>query len=96
MWFKSSTLDLPIPIMTQTTHIPTHFQTQVVPTLTRSKAWECTLAAHSHDFATVAIVTKDTAENYCMNLQKAGLTISVAPDSSFQKDEEGQGPQFKK
>lgn len=68
----------------------------MVPTLTRSKAWECTLAAHSHDFATVAIVTKDTAENYCMNLQKAGLTISVAPDSSFQKDEEGQGPQFKK
>lgn len=58
---------------------------QVVPTLTRSKAWECTLAAHSHDFATIAIVTKDTAENYCMNLQKAGLTISVAPDSNFKK-----------
>lgn len=80
------------------TYLPTHppNAVQVVPTLTRSKAWECTLAAHSHDFATVAIVTKDTAENYCMNLQKAGLTISVAPDSSFQKDEEGQGPQFKK
>jgi ATP-dependent Clp protease adapter protein ClpS len=69
----------------------------VVPTLTRSKAWECTLAAHSHDFATIAIVTKGTAEDYCMKLQKAGLTISVAPDSNFKKDGEeggGGGPQF--
>lgn len=75
---------------------PTHHNPkQVVPTLTRSKAWECTLAAHSHDFATIAIVTKDTAEDYCMKLQKGGLTISVAPDSNFKKDgEEGGGPQF--
>ena len=64
---------------------------QVVPTLTRSKAWECTLAAHSHDFSTLAIVTKQTAEEYCMKLQKGGLTISVAPDSNFKKDGEGGG-----
>lgn len=62
---------------------------QVVPTLTRSKAWECTLAAHSHDFSTIAIVTKTTAEEFCMKLQKEGLTISVAPDSNFKKDGEG-------
>src|SRR6056297_1312780 len=62
---------------------------QVVPTLTRSKAWECTLAAHSHDFSTIAIVTKASAEEFCMKLQKEGLTISVAPDSNFKKDGEG-------
>lgn len=77
-------------------HPPTHptIYPQVVPTLTRSKAWECTLAAHSHDFSTIAIVTKDTAEEFCMKLQKEGLTISVAPDSNFKKDgEEGGAPQ---
>jgi hypothetical protein len=31
-------------------------------------------------------VSKSSAEEYCMKLQKAGLTISVAPDSSFEKD----------
>lgn len=59
---------------------------QVIPTLTRSKAWECTLAAHQSDYSTLAVVIKSTAEEYCMKLQKAGLTISVAPDSNFEKD----------
>jgi ATP-dependent Clp protease adapter protein ClpS len=59
---------------------------QVIPTLTRSKAWECTLAAHANEFSTLAIVTKTTAEEYCMKLQKSGLTISVAPDSNFEKE----------
>jgi ATP-dependent Clp protease adapter protein ClpS len=58
----------------------------VIPTLTRSKAWECALAAHANEFSTLAIVTKTTAEEYCMKLQKSGLTISVAPDSNFEKE----------
>ena len=63
-----------------------------IKTLTRSKAHDCTVEAHCHNVATLAVCTKRSAENYCMNLQKKGLTVSIAPDSNFKKKGEvGQG-----
>ena len=64
---------------------------QTVTTLTKAKAWECTLTAHAQEMSTVAVVTKSTAEEYCVALQKRGLTISIAPDSNFKSGEGGEG-----
>lgn len=61
----------------------------VVPTTTRRKAFEMAMTTHRDGQATVAVVFKKLAEQYCMGLQKAGLTSSIAPDSNFKNNSVG-------
>lgn len=61
----------------------------VVPTTTRKKAFEMAMTTHRDGQATVAVVFKKLAEQYCMGLQKAGLTSSIAPDSNFKNNSVG-------
>jgi len=58
--------------------------TKVVKHLTRRKAYKITWEAHSSGKATVACVWKKLAEQFCVNLQQLGLTVSIAPDSKFE------------
>mmetsp|Transcript_97258 Transcript_97258/g.270635 ORF Transcript_97258/g.270635 Transcript_97258/m.270635 type:complete len:237 (+) Transcript_97258:71-781(+) len=64
--------------------------TRVVKHLTRRKAYNITWEAHSSGKATVACVWKSLAEQFCVNLQQLGLTVSIAPDSKFQGNKGGQ------
>lgn len=63
--------------------------TKVVQHLTRRKAYNITWEAHSAGKATVATVWKAQAEQYCVALQKNGLTVSIAPDSKFEGNKDG-------
>ena len=69
----------------------THSIVKIVKQLTRKKAHQITVETHSSGQATVIIVWKDLAENYCMGLQRQGLTASIAPDSGFKKSGGGDG-----
>merc|ERR550532_641404 len=64
--------------------------TRVVQHLSRRKAYNITWEAHSSGKATVACVWKTMAEQFCVNLQQLGLTVSIAPDSKFQGNKGGQ------
>lgn len=61
----------------------TYAITKVVRTITRYKAHKITVQAHKAGVATVTTTWKQLAEEYCLGLQKEGLTSSIAPDSSF-------------
>lgn len=63
--------------------------TRIVPHLTRRKAYNITWEAHSSGKATVACVWKAMSEQYCVNLQQLGLTVSIAPDSKFEGNKGG-------
>jgi len=58
--------------------------------LSRRKAYNITWEAHSANMATVSCVWKSLAEQQCVNLQQAGLTVSIAPDSKFDGNKGGQ------
>uniref|UniRef100_A0A7S1TWE5 Adaptor protein ClpS core domain-containing protein n=1 Tax=Phaeomonas parva TaxID=124430 RepID=A0A7S1TWE5_9STRA len=60
-----------------------------VPTVTRRKAFDMAMTTHRDGQATVAIVWKKLAEQYCLGLQKAGLTSSIAPDANFKNSSVG-------
>lgn len=55
----------------------------VVRTVSRKKAHRITMQAHASGVATVTTTWKALAEEYCKGLQAAGLTSSIAPNSSF-------------
>lgn len=63
--------------------------TRTVKHLTRRKAYNITWEAHSSGKATVACVWKSLAEQFCVNLQQLGLTVSIAPDSKFEGNKGG-------
>jgi len=65
--------------------------TKTVQHLTRRKAYNITWEAHSSGKATVANVWKNLAEQFCVNLQQQGLTVSIAPDSKFEGNKGGSG-----
>lgn len=65
--------------------------TKTVQHLTRRKAYNITWEAHSSGKATVANVWKNLAEQFCVNLQQQGLTVSIAPDSKFEGSKGSQG-----
>jgi len=52
----------------------------VVKTITRKKAHRITVQAHSMGTATVTTTWKQMAKQYCLKLQKYGLTSSIAPE----------------
>ena len=53
---------------------------QVVKTITRKKAHRICVQAHSMGTATVTTSWKQQAKQYCLKLQKYGLTSSIAPE----------------
>eukprot|EP00967_Tisochrysis_lutea_P111394 scaffold175104_cov39-Tisochrysis_lutea.AAC.1 len=64
----------------------------VVKTVSRKKAHRITTTVHTQGSATVTITFKQQAKKYCLELQKWGLTSSIAPESS--KDSgPGDGPE---
>eukprot|EP00927_Polykrikos_kofoidii_P061768 TRINITY_DN56604_c0_g1_i1.p1 TRINITY_DN56604_c0_g1~~TRINITY_DN56604_c0_g1_i1.p1 ORF type:complete len:324 (+),score=38.63 TRINITY_DN56604_c0_g1_i1:90-974(+) len=63
--------------------------TRTVKHLSRRKAYNITWEAHSSGMATVACVWKSLAEQFCVNLQQSGLTVSIAPDSQFSGNKGG-------
>ena len=56
---------------------------KVVGTLTRSQAWEVVVQAHGNDKATICKAWKAKAEQFCLGLQRQGLTASIVPDYKF-------------
>eukprot|EP00871_Galdieria_phlegrea_P003807 jgi/Galph1/4427/GphlegSOOS_G3030.1 len=55
----------------------------VVKVISRKKAHRVTMEAHSCGVSTVTTTWKQLAEEYCLGLQRYGLTTSIAPDSLF-------------
>ena len=47
------------------------------------RAYEVTLEVHMTGAGTVAVANKKIIQEYCTSLQKAGLTVSMAPDDDF-------------
>lgn len=56
---------------------------KVVGILTRAQAWEVVVQAHANDRATICKVWKSKAEQFCLGLQRQGLTASIVPDYEF-------------
>mmetsp|Transcript_6753 Transcript_6753/g.9816 ORF Transcript_6753/g.9816 Transcript_6753/m.9816 type:complete len:230 (+) Transcript_6753:328-1017(+) len=56
---------------------------KVVGILSRSQAWEVVVQAHGNDKATVCKAWKAKAEQFCLGLQRQGLTASIVPDYKF-------------
>ena len=52
----------------------------VVRTITRKKAHKITVQAHSMGTGVVTTTWKQQAKEYCMKLQKYGLTSSISPE----------------
>jgi len=53
----------------------------VVKTVTRKKAHRITTTVHTQGSATITITFKQQAKKYCLELQKWGLTSSIAPEA---------------
>ena len=56
---------------------------QAVQTITRKKAHRICVQAHSMGTATVTTSWKQQAKQYCLKLQKYGLTSSIAPEGGL-------------
>lgn len=56
---------------------------KVVGILTRAQAWEVVVHAHANDRATICKVWKSKAEQFCLGLQRQGLTASIVPEYEF-------------
>ena len=64
-----------------------------VATVTRAKAHRITVAAHTNNLAVVTTTWKQMAKQYCIKLQKFGLTSSIAPGGGGEGDDGGDGPE---
>jgi ATP-dependent Clp protease adapter protein ClpS len=64
---------------------------KVVGTLDRKAAFEICVETHGVGKATVTKTWKKQAENFCLNLQRQGLTVSISPDSDFEGGHSGGG-----
>ena len=57
--------------------------TTVVTTLDRKRAFDICMETHGIGKSTVTKSWKKKAEQYCLSLQRQGLTVSIAPDKAF-------------
>ena len=64
-----------------------------VATVTRAKAHRITVAAHTNNLAVVTTTWKQMAKQYCIKLQKFGLTSSIAPGGGGEGEDGGDGPE---
>ena len=52
-----------------------------------------TVAAHTNNLAVVTTTWKQMAKQYCIKLQKFGLTSSIAPGGGGEGEDGGAGPE---
>ena len=64
---------------------------KVVGTLDRKASFEICVQTHGIGKATVTKTWKKQAEQYCLGLQRQGLTVSISPDEDFDGGHSGGG-----
>ena len=64
---------------------------KVIGTLDRKAAFEICVQTHGIGKATVTKTWKKQAEQFCVNLQRQGLTVSISPDEDFDGGHSGGG-----
>lgn len=65
--------------------------TKVIGTLDRKAAFEICVQTHGIGKATVTKTWKKQAEQFCLGLQRQGLTVSISPDEDFEGGHSGGG-----
>lgn len=65
--------------------------TKCIGTLDRKAAFEVCAQTHGIGKATVTKTWKKQAQQFCMGLQRQGLTVSIAPDEDFEGGHTGAG-----
>lgn len=65
--------------------------TKVIGTLDRKAAFEICVQTHGIGKATVTKTWKKQAEQFCLGLQRQGLTVSISPDKDFEGGHSGGG-----
>ena len=65
--------------------------TKVVGTLDRKAAFEICVQTHGIGKATITKTWKKQAEQFCLGLQRQGLTVSISPDKDFEGGHSGGG-----
>lgn len=64
---------------------------KVVGTLDRKASFEICVQTHGNGKATVTKTWKKQAEQFCLGLQRQGLTVSISPDEDFDGGHSGGG-----
>ena len=64
---------------------------KVVGTLDRKASFEICVQTHGVGKATVTKTWKKQAEQFCLGLQRQGLTVSISPDEDFDGGHSGGG-----
>ncbi|VEU33466.1 unnamed protein product [Pseudo-nitzschia multistriata] len=64
---------------------------KVVGTLDRAASFEICVETHGIGKATVTKTWKKQAEQFCLGLQRQGLTVSISPDKDFEGGHSGGG-----
>jgi ATP-dependent Clp protease adapter protein ClpS len=62
---------------------------KVIGTLDRKAAFEVCRQTHGIGKATITKTWKKQAEQFCLGLQRQGLTVSIAPDKDFEGGHSG-------
>ena len=65
--------------------------TKIIGTLDRKAAFEICVQTHGIGKATVTKTWKKQAEQFCLGLQRQGLTVSISPDEDFEGGHSGGG-----
>jgi ATP-dependent Clp protease adapter protein ClpS len=65
--------------------------TKVIGTLDRKAAFEICVETHGIGKATITKTWKKQAEQFCLGLQRQGLTVSISPDEDFEGGHSGGG-----
>ena len=64
---------------------------KVIGTLDRKAAFEICVQTHGIGKATITKTWKKQAEQFCLGLQRQGLTVSISPDKDFEGGHSGGG-----
>lgn len=64
---------------------------KVIGTLDRTAAFEICVQTHGIGKSTVTKTWKKQAEQFCLGLQRQGLTVSISPDEDFDGGHSGGG-----
>ena len=64
---------------------------KVIGTLDRKAAFEICVQTHGIGKATVTKTWKKQSEQFCLGLQRQGLTVSISPDKDFEGGHSGGG-----
>jgi ATP-dependent Clp protease adapter protein ClpS len=74
-----------------TFHYVVRSLTKCIGTLDRKAAFEVCVQTHGIGKATITKTWKKQAEQFCLGLQRQGLTVSISPDEDFDGGHSGGG-----